>query len=162
MTMYSNDTRRWCVKSYRRRISTTSRIGHAFSMGMISARSCGKGLCRLTARCTWVASRNRSSREATPAVETVIRVGDQPNPHAEVRTSSAGSRLSRLSSGSPMPMKTTLVSRSRSGSDPIWLRISFVERECWSPCRPVAQKRQPIRQPACDEMQSVARSPSGM
>ena len=47
---------------------------------------------------TWVASRNRSSREATPAVETVIRVGDQPNPHAEVRTSSAGvaSRLERF------------------------------------------------------------------
>ena len=86
MTMYSNDTRRWCVKSYRRRISTTSRIGHAFSTGMISARSCGKGLCRLTAKCTWVASRNRSSREATPAVETVIRVGDQPNPHESMKT----------------------------------------------------------------------------
>ena len=39
----------------------------------------------------------------------------------------------------------------------------FVRRKgVLEPCRPVAQKRQPIRQPACDEMQSVARSPSGM
>ena len=61
-----------------------------------------------------------------------------------------------------MPMKTTLVSRSNSGSETIWLRISAAVSDRRSPCRPVAQKRHPMRQPACDETQSVARSPSGM
>lgn len=50
ITMYSNDTRRWWVKSYSRRIAATSAIGHARSTGMISIRSSWKGLWRLTAR----------------------------------------------------------------------------------------------------------------
>ena len=91
-----------------------------------------------------------------------MRVGDQPKPHSEVRMSSARSTLSALSSGSPIPMKTRLVSRSNSGSETIWLRISAVVSEWMSPCRPVAQKAHPMRHPACEETQSVARSPSGM
>ena len=162
MTMYSNDTRRWCVKSWWRRIEATSAMGQARSTGMISMRSSWKGLCRLTARWTFVSRRNRSNWGTTPAVETVMRVGDHPNPHSEVSISSARSTLSVLSSGSPMPMKTKFVRRSRSGSEMIWLSISAAVSECCSPCRPVAQKRQPMRHPACDETQSVARSPSGM
>ena len=50
ITMYSNDTRRWWVKSYSRRMAATSATGHARSTGMISARSSWKGLWRLTAR----------------------------------------------------------------------------------------------------------------
>jgi len=91
-----------------------------------------------------------------------MRVGDQPKPHSEVMISSARSTLSVLSSGSPMPMKTTFVRLSRSGSETIWLRISAVVSECCSPCRPVAQNLHPMRHPACDETHNVARSPSGM
>ena len=162
MTMYSNDTRRWCVKSYRRRIAATSATGHARSTGMIAARSSWKGLCRLTARCTFVLSSNRRNSGTTPAVESVMRVGDQPKPHSAVRMSSALSTLSVLSSGSPMPMKTSFVSVSRSGRETIWLRISAAVSECCSPCRPVAQNLHPMRHPACDETQSVALSPSGI
>ena len=53
-------------------------------------------------------------------------------------------------------MNTRFVSRSRSGSETIWLRISAAESDCWSPWRPVAQKRHPMRHPACEETQSVA------
>ena len=41
-------------------------------------------------------------------------------------------------------------------------KISEVARLLVSPPTVEAQKRQPIRQPACDETQSVARSPSGI
>lgn len=40
-------------------------------------------------------------------------------------------------------MNTRLVRRSRSGSDPIWLRISLGVSEWVNPCFPVAQKRHP-------------------
>ena len=95
-------------------------------------------------------------------METVTRVGDQPKPHSEVMTESVRSNWSGLSSGSPIPMNTRFVRRSRSGRETIWLRISAAGSDSCSPWRPVAQKRQPMRQPACEETQSVARSPSGM
>ncbi len=62
---------------------------------------------------------------------------------------------SRLSNGSPIPMKTILVSFRNSGTLRIWFNISSVERFARKPCRPVMQKRQPMRHPACVEMHSV-------
>ena len=40
--------------------------------------------------------------------------------------------------------------------------ISAAVRFLLNPCSPVEQKRQPIGQPTCVEMQSVARSSSGI
>ena len=61
----------------------------------------------LTARCTFVLSSNRRNSGTTPAVESVMRVGDQPKPHSAVRMSSALSTLSVLSSGSPCLLYTS-------------------------------------------------------
>src|SRR5574344_3137577 len=98
----------------------------------------------------------------TPMVETVMRLGLQPKPSVEVNRSNAGSTLSRLSMGSPIPMKTTLVKVSTAGMDRIWLRISAVLRLALKPIRPVMQKAQPILQPTWDDTQSVALSASGI
>lgn len=43
-----------------------------------------------------------------PTVETVIRLGDHPQANGAVMISRARSTLSRLSMGSPSPMKTRL------------------------------------------------------
>ena len=78
-------------------------------------------------------SSSRSRFGATPAVETVMRVGDHPMPHSDVSASSERSTSSMLSRGSPMPMYTMLVRVSRSGSETIWLSMSGAASECCSP-----------------------------
>ena len=89
MTMYSNDTRRWCVKSYLRRIGRDLGDRPCPFDGHDGCPLLVEGLCRLTARCTFVLSSNRRNSGTTPAVESVMRVGDQPKPHSAVRMSSA-------------------------------------------------------------------------
>ncbi len=78
---------------------------------------------------------------------------------------SAVSTASQLSSGSPMPMNTTLVGAS-AGSSRItsrtWAAISVAVRLRRNPIRPVAQNTQPNAHPTCDEMHSVRRLPSGI
>jgi hypothetical protein len=63
-------------------------------------------------------------------------------------------------------MKTTLVSRSSESSSRFaatsWPAISAAVSWRSHPSRAVAQKRQPIAHPACDEMQTVSRGGSGM
>ena len=61
-----------------------------------------------------------------------------------------------------MPMKTMLVSDSEFSTLSTWLMMVVAERLPWNPWRPVMQKAQCILHPACEEMQSVARSWSGM
>src|SRR5205814_1459015 len=78
---------------------------------------------------------------------------------------SALSTASQLSSGSPIPMNTTLVGAS-SGSSRItsrtWAAISAALKLRRNPIRPVAQNTQPNAHPTCDEMHSVRRLPSGI
>ena len=95
-------------------------------------------------------------------LDTVMRFGLHASPHLAVSTSITCNTASALSIGSPIPINTTLVSVSVSGMLIIWLMISAGVRLPWNPCRPVMQKVQPMRQPFCDEMHRVARSPSGI
>ena len=85
--------------------------------------------------------------------------------------------MSKLASGSPMPIITTLVIGARPCSThgavtpsassarlacQSWPMISPVVRLRLKPCLPVEQNAQSSAQPACDEMHSVPRSSSGM
>ena len=70
---------------------------------------------------------------------------------------------SRLSSGSPIPMYTTLVrcfssAASRRAALRTWSTISAVSRSRSIPSSPVAQNGQPTAQPAWELMHSVWRS----
>lgn len=57
------------------------------------------------------------NREARPAVETVIRRGDQPSPQVLlVMRRMASERASKFANGSPIPMNTTFVIRSLGSS----------------------------------------------
>ena len=73
------------------------------------------------------------------------------------------STRSRLSSGSPIPMKTMFVrcfpsTASLRAAWRTWSTISAVSRSRSIPSSPVAQKGQPTAQPAWELMQSVWRS----
>ena len=125
---------------------------------MREARSSGKGSCRLTARWQRLSSRKRSRVGSTPTVESVTRFGLQPSPQSEVMISRALDTSSQLSSGSPMPMKTTLVRISASLMSSSWEMISLAVRLPWKPPRPVMQKLQFILQPACEDTHAVARA----
>ena len=75
----------------------------------------------------------------------------------------AASTRSRLSSGSPIPMNTMLVSRwpaavSRRDAKRTWSTISATSRSRPNPSSPVAQNGQPTAHPAWLEMHSVWRS----
>ena len=88
-----------------------------------------------------------------------------PNPSGRLRIVSAASTAGQLSSGSPMPMKTTLVGLSagfRSTISRTCPAISNGVRFRRNPIRPVAQKAHPRAQPAWDEMHRVRRPPEGM
>ena len=81
-------------------------------------------------------------------------------------TSSASRRLSRLSSGSPMPMNTRLRLGERRGSAKriacTWATISLAVRLRPAPQKPVTQKRHASAQPAWLETHNVWRPRSGM
>src|SRR5574343_312050 len=83
---------------------------------------------------------------------------------------SADTTLSKLASGSPMPIITTLeMTRSFFGVTPMallahhsWPMISAVLRLRLKPWRPVEQKVHSSAQPTWDDMHKVPRSSSGM
>ena len=84
-----------------------------------------------------------------------------------MKTSAASITGSKLSSGSPMPMKTILVMprvsprRARyRATRQAWPTISARLRLPPKPCLPVAQKLQSKAQPAWEEMHSVRRDAS--
>jgi hypothetical protein len=103
----------------------------------------------------------------SPTVEIVIARADSPNPRCSRHA--APQVAAGFANGSPMPMKTTLV-RWWGASGPGRSSGSMVETlatcsttspaESWrlKPNWPVAQKVQPIAQPAWVEMHTVARS----
>ena len=83
---------------------------------------------------------------------------------------SAATTLSKLASGSPMPIITTLeITRSFFGVTPMallahhsWPMISDVLRLRLKPWRPVEQNVHSSAQPTCEEMHKVPRSASGI
>ena len=99
----------------------------------------------------------------TPLVLMVMWRAPRPNRSVSLSASAAASTASVLSSGSPMPMNTMLVTRCPSASmwrrqNNAWSTISAASRSRQKPSSPVAQNGQPTAQPAWDEMHSVARS----
>ena len=107
--IYSNDSRRWCAKSYRRRRATRSAMGLVSSTGIIFRRSSWKGLWSDMARWHCEESRNRRVPSISPEVETVMRRGDRASPQSEVSMSIARNTSPILSKGSPIPIKTIFV-----------------------------------------------------
>jgi len=99
----------------------------------------------------------------TPTVEIVTcRQPRPPRPFAAIR-STAASTASRLSIGSPMPMKTKVckrrpAARASRRSARNCSTISPLLRLRSKPVFVVAQKSQPIAQPTCEETQPAARS----
>jgi hypothetical protein len=78
---------------------------------------------------------------------------------------SAGDTAFQFMSGSPIPMNTMFVTATGSSSRRIsraWPAISNGSRFREKPIAPVAQNAQRSAHPACDEMQSVTRFPSGI
>mmetsp|Transcript_34580 Transcript_34580/g.107963 ORF Transcript_34580/g.107963 Transcript_34580/m.107963 type:complete len:283 (+) Transcript_34580:658-1506(+) len=130
--------------------------------GTICSRSSWVGACRDTARRTEAGSpasiRREIPRGTAPTVDMVTGLAPRPkSSRSVVRSLAAATTPSWFSSGSPMPMKTTLwmslrtVRASRTCS-----RISPASRLRMRPNVPVAQNWQPMRQPAWDDRQSVA------
>ncbi len=120
-----------------------------------------------------VRSPRASSLGTTPAVETVIRRREMPIPSLSEITSRASATASRLYRGSPMPMKTMLVSRRSPGGAAhsarssratwTWATISAAVRLRTSAWVPVWQKVQLSVQPTWLETQRAPERPtSGM
>ena len=118
--------------------------------------------CKLTARVTGNGrSASRRIPGTRPTVDTVRWRAERPN--SSCTAVIAGQSASSLARGSPMPITTTFESRR-----PCCWAVYFARATCSTssaevrcrlkPCWPVAQKVHPIAQPACDEMQTVARS----
>mmetsp|Transcript_29603 Transcript_29603/g.74030 ORF Transcript_29603/g.74030 Transcript_29603/m.74030 type:complete len:259 (-) Transcript_29603:69-845(-) len=93
-----------------------------------------------------------------PTVEMVM--WREPIPRSLRIRRTASITASKLRNGSPIPMKTTLLSRSprdlssmakRAACSKISSEVSWREK----PICPVAQKVHPIAQPTCDEMHAV-------
>src|SRR5262245_54357334 len=88
-----------------------------------------------------------------------------PRPSLCPAASRASSRLSRLASGSPMPMTTTLDNRPSGAGVRLrrrtsCSRISPAVRLRTTPFRPLAQNTHPMPQPTCVLMQAVRRGGS--
>ena len=103
-------------------------------------------------------------RGTTPAVLIVTRRLEMPNAKSSISTCAASVAASKLSSGSPMPMNTTLVmprrsprSASQFAARQTWPTISALLKLPAKPCLPVAQKLQSRAQPTWEEMHSVLR-----
>ena len=111
----------------------------------------------------------------TPEVDSVMRRREMPMPSLSETISSASRTASKLYSGSPMPIITTLVTRRlpvgvsrsaqslrRSRATMTWPTISPAVRLRTSRCVPVWQNEQFSVQPTCEETHSVPRSVSGI
>ena len=105
-------------------------------------------------------------RGTIPTVDTVTRRGAIAKALGWTSRRTAGSTAGRLSSGSPIPMKTTLLMRrpgsSSSRMRQTWSTISAVVRLRPKPRAPVAQKLHASGQPCWVEMHSVVRPSSGI
>mmetsp|Transcript_13849 Transcript_13849/g.40561 ORF Transcript_13849/g.40561 Transcript_13849/m.40561 type:complete len:216 (-) Transcript_13849:169-816(-) len=125
-----------------------------------------------SAACTDQASRVGRDSNASmasgegPTVDTEMCEFPRRKPSTMVRA--ARCTCSRLSAGSPMPMKTTFVS---GGSSLLWAscmpakscpRISCASRDRMSPMAPVEQNAQARAQPTWLETQIVVRESVGM
>ena len=135
--MYSNEHRRWWVKSYWRSRSMVSCSGMAFSAGMRLNRCSWSGECMEMATWQGLSSRNLLSFPRTPTELTVMRFGLQANPQSAVMMLQTPNTASRLSIGSPCPIKTMFVSFSISGNAMIWFKMSATVRLPCHPCLPV-------------------------
>src|SRR6185437_1761857 len=143
-------------------------------MGTSSLRNSSSGACSETASATLLRSASLYICGTSPEVESVTRRRERSKPKSSRKISSAGTTLRKLASGSPMPMRTTLLTmRSRAESwakEPASSRlasqtcptISAVVRLRLKPCCAVEQNEQSSAQPTCEEMQRVPRSGSGM
>jgi len=94
----------------------------------------------------------------------VIRRAATPIPSGAFMIATALATLSKLSSGSPIPMKTKFVSSSPRTSlrKSAWPVISDGVRFRWNPSSPLAQKAQVNLHPACVDRQTVRLFPDGM
>ena len=102
---------------------------------------------------------------STPTVDTVMCRAPIPIPVGELRMVRTGSTAFQFIMGSPIPMNTMLVMPMGGSSRRIsrtCAAISHVARLRENPMRPVAQNAHLSAQPACEEMHSVTRLPSGM
>jgi len=152
-------------------------IGSARLIGMMRERISSFGAFTLTARFTrWNPGRrmNSPSRRmpsVRPTVEIETRLAATPAPLRSQRISTASSTASRLSMGSPMPMKTRLrISKPRAPAPSNGLStrcraanhcatISRAARCRMSPICAVSQKVQPMAQPTWLLTQSVREKP---
>ncbi len=98
--------------------------GQVWLCGMSRVRVSSVVAFRDRARLARLSLRNRLMRGATPEVETVTRRGESPG-NTSVNERTARRTASRLSSGSPMPMKTTFVA-----SSPDFAAASRATRNC--------------------------------
>ena len=148
------------VRFHSRRAGMSSPSGHLRFTGITCERTSSLAPCRETARRSGLPnSARRRSPGTLPDVEMVMWRAPMLRLCWSMMMVSAGSRLSILARGSPMPMNTRLSTRSPAicSAARICPRISEAVRLRVKPSRPLAQKRQPKAQPTCEETQSVSR-----
>ena len=139
-------------------------MGKRLPIGSSRARVASSGACSETARWSFSPVAVSASMPGTmPTVETVICRQPSAPSALSARRRTAVRTASRLSIGSPMPMKTrvcslrpTAFASRRSARN--CSTISPAVRLRSKPVFVVAQKSHPIAQPTCEERQPAARS----
>jgi len=109
---YSNVTRRPCDSGKRRAASSSAAIGQRRLMGMIWSRT--SSVVAFSEMARFGAGEMAASLSipvTRPAVDTVMRRGENDAPQGCSSSASARVTWSKLCSGSPIPMKTRLVGR---------------------------------------------------
>mmetsp|Transcript_24702 Transcript_24702/g.53909 ORF Transcript_24702/g.53909 Transcript_24702/m.53909 type:complete len:317 (+) Transcript_24702:533-1483(+) len=125
---------------------------------MMLSRSAWLGAWMETARVALTSCwARRTMALGTPTVEMVRKRA--PIPICWFRSWQDLMTLGRFSSGSPMPMNTTLLTRLPNSSCTVitWSMISCGIRLRANPPLPVAQKVQRMGQPTCDDTHTVSR-----
>ncbi len=138
-------------------------MGHRALCGITRVRTSSVVALRDSARFASHSARKRRMPGRTPAVDTVTWRGERPG-KTSVRPRTAAKTASGLSSGSPIPMKTTLRggrSSSSAAATRYWSTISPARRLRPIPRRAVAQKSHRRVQPACEDTQTVLRPRPG-
>ena len=148
------------VRGARNSAARSSSRLHLRATGKSALRCPSSIACSETASCALVRAYSSSIRGTIPTVLTVILRSGTANPEGSRRTAIARRTSSRLSSGSPIPMNTTLAGRAPRWREAIayCATISAAARLRWRPSRPVSQNTQPRAQPACEERHTVQRS----
>ncbi len=134
---------------------------------MIRERTSSVAALSDTAKLTGYQAASSRIAGTIPAVETVTLFPASANPNGESRISIARDTSGTFSSGSPIPMKTTFVSRSprpasRRAAKHAWCMISADVRLRRNPDLPVAQNRHDSAHPACVDTHKVRRPSSGI